>query len=138
MLWFLSSWIAGLIGNLQENLYGPKLRFSILRKFAVVSPLHADLLACFALSHQPRQFQIYLLYLGIWGVLGSGDDWAKPHFGSEQQLKLGLSQFWIRRGLEVVRITSKRGWQHSSFYSRWRGRRNRRSLTASAVSSTSG
>ncbi|KAJ6086237.1 hypothetical protein N7486_010518 [Penicillium sp. IBT 16267x] len=35
MVWFLSSWIASLIGDLQENFYGLQLRFGILRKFAV-------------------------------------------------------------------------------------------------------
>jgi hypothetical protein len=135
--WLLSSWIAGLINDLRENFYGFKIRIGVLRKFAVVSPLNALLLAWFSLTHRPRQFQRYLLHLGIWCVLGLGDDWDEPQFGPEQQQTLALSQFWITRGLEITKITGKRGWQNSSFYSRWRARRNQQSSTTSAGSSNS-
>ena len=124
MAWAFSGWVGGFVGELQENFYGLRIRFSVLRKFAVISPYHSVLLACFALSHKPRQFQTYLLDLGIWGVLGLGYDWDEPDFGSERQLQMRLSKFWISKGLEVVEITKKRGWQQFSFYQRWRQRKN--------------
>lgn len=137
IVWAISSWVAGIIAKLKENIYGLRIRFSVLKRFAVISPLHSFLLACFALSHSPRLFQNYLLYLGIWGVLGLGSDWDEPVFASDQNLLLGLSDFWVSKGLEIVDITKKRGWQHSSFYSRWRGQRNQR-LPAATAPSTSG
>lgn len=118
--WTVSGWVGGIVGKLQENFYGLRIRLTVLRKFAKISPFHSVLLACFALSHSPRQFQNYLVSLGIWGVFGLGQDWDEPNFGSEQQRRMQLSPFWIKRGLEVVEITKQRGWQHLSFYGRWR------------------
>ena len=136
MVWAISGWVAGIIGKLKENIYGLRIRFSVLRKFAVISPGHSLLLACFALSHSPRTFQNYLVYLGIWGVLGMGRDWDRPVFGSNKQCRLGLSDFWVRKGLEIVELTSHKGWQHSSFYRRWRKRKNQPSSTATALSTS--
>ena len=122
--WAISGWVGGFIDKLQDNFYGLRIRLSVLKKFATISPFHSVLLACYALSHAPREFQNYLVYLGIWGVLGLGRDWDEPDFGSERQLQMRLSAFWISKGLEMVEITKQRGWQHHSFYSRWRQRRN--------------
>ena len=122
--WAISGWVGGFVGQLQENFYGLRIRLSVLRKFAEISPFHSVLLACYALSHSPRGFQFFILNLGIWGVLGLGQDWAEPDFGPERQRQMRLSAFWISKGLEIVKITERRGWQHQSFYRRWRQRRN--------------
>ena len=81
--WAVSGRVGRFIAKLQENFYGLRIRLSVLRKFAKISPFHSVLLACYALSHAPRQFQNYIVYLGIWGVLGLGQDWDEPDFGSE-------------------------------------------------------
>ena len=122
--WAISSWVGSFVDKLRDNFYGLRIRLKVLRKFAKISPFHSVLLACYALIHAPRQFQAYLLCLGIWGVLGLGRDWDEPDFGPERQFQMRLSAFWISRGLEMVEFTSQRGWQHRSFYSRWRQQRN--------------
>lgn len=124
--WAVSGWVGRIEAKLQDNFYGLRIRLSVLKKFAKVSPSHSNLLTCYALSHAPRRFQSYLLYLGIWGVLGLGQDWDEPEFGSEQQLQMRLSAFWISKGLEIVEITRHRGWQYQSFYRRCCQRRNQR------------
>jgi hypothetical protein len=123
IIWLLSAWIRPYLTAVSSNFYGLRLRQQLLRKLASISPTAAFWLACFALSHPPRTFQKYLLDVGIWAVLGLGQEWDPPAFDREETLQwwqITISPFWQRKGMEIMEMTKTRGWQRKSWYQRWR------------------
>lgn len=121
IVWLLSGWVGRQLNTVSSNFYGLRIRLPMLRKLASISPTAAFWLACFAMSHPPRLLQNFLVDLGIWGVLGLGKDWDRPELDDQDNLQKWretTSPFWLKRGMQIMKMTNQMGWQKKRWYQR--------------------
>jgi len=116
----LSGPISKTLYALRTNSDGIRFRARVLKAFAAISPLGAFWLLLFGLTHNPDTFTVLVRELGIWGVLGLGDEWDKPSIGQDAQ-QLKLSRFWQNKAQGIASITGRKGWQKDNFWKRMRG-----------------
>jgi hypothetical protein len=119
LLWASSGFVAETVRQLRRNLDGLRFRTRTLKRFFWISPVGTMWLFIYGLSHDPELFAPFLVQLGIWSVLGLGNDWEAPEIGTDRQT-IPLSNFWQKRADAIAKTTGKMGWEQINFWTRWR------------------
>lgn len=122
ILLFVGPLLSRITHALRRNLDGLRFRRRELRRMAIITPVGVFWLFLYGLTHDPKLFAPLIKELGIWVVLGLGQDWEEPEITTSRRT-MPLSKFWEKKIIPIADITKYRGWHETTFWQRWRARR---------------
>ena len=119
LLWVVAGLAYRTLHTIRRNAEGVGFRWRVLHDFAFVSPTDAFWLLWYGITHDPEIFTPLVKELGIWAVLGLGQEWERPTINTADQL-ITLPGFWQARANAIADITKVPGWQRRSYLQRRR------------------